>query len=379
MGILHELKGVIFTMRLLSLTIAELRPKIRRILFTFMDAVSSSSPPTHAPTIFGKARNLLGWQGFTFQIPDEWNPGKFSGTRNKGDLRIDDPNGVRIELRWEKTSKAPDVQKSVDNFLKQLEKNAKKNKTAFTAVSNPQVVSKHRKKKDQVTSFGWIGEPDAPASCGYGAAWTCPDCGRIIFTHLLGQKNEKSEKVQKLANEIFTEMECHGEGGWDTWSAFDFRVDIPVEFELKNAKILLNKLDLEWIRPRPIGFHGWGKRPERLRLQRFPVANVLLDGRTLETWSDWNIISKNKQLSFKDATEHTIKNHEGLLYIGHPKDPKSRISLLFFDKILRRVTPAGETLVWNCTESNRIFAFEHEVSNVNVHVPTDVLDGLSCH
>lgn len=344
-----------------------------------MDAVSSSSPPTHVPTVFGKARNLLGWQGFRFHIPDEWNPGKFSGTRSKGDLRIDDPNGVRIELRWEKTSKTPDVQKSVENFLKQLGKNAKKNKAAFNVVSNPQVVSKNRKNKDQITNFGWTGEPDAPASCGYGAAWTCADCGRITFAHLLGHKNEKPEKVQKLANEIFSEMECHGEGGWETWSAFDFQIDIPVEFELKNAKILLNKLDLEWVRPRPIGFYGWGKRPERLRLQRFPVANVLLDGKTLETWSDWNIASKNKQLSLRDAEEQAVKNHEGLLYTGYPKDPKSRISVLFFDKILRRVTPAGEILVWNCADSNRIFVFEHEVSNVNAHVPNDVIDGLSCH
>jgi len=344
-----------------------------------MDVVSSSSPPTFAPTIFGKARNLIGWQGFTFHLPDEWNPGKFSGTRDKGDLRIDDPNGVRIELRWEKSSKTPDVAKSVENFLKQLEKNAKKAKTDFNVASNAQVVSKNRKKKEQVTSFGWTGVPGSEVSCGYGAAWFCPTCERTTFVHLLGQKNEKPEKVQKLASEIFSEMECHGEGGWETWSAFDFKIDIPVEFELKNAKILLNKLDLEWIRPRPMGFYGWGRRAERLRLQRYPVANVLLDGKSLEVWSDWNIASKNKQLALKDATEHAVKNHEGLQYVGYAKDIKSRISVLFFDKILRRVTPAGEIIVWNCADSNRIFVFEHEVSNVNVHVPKDVLDGLACH
>ena len=105
----------------------------------------------------------------------------------------------------------------------------------------------------------------------------------------------------------------------------------------------------------------------------------MLDGKTLEEWSDWNIVSKNKILRVGAAQETLIKGHEGLIYEGGAKDFRSHLTVKLFDKILRRTTPAAQIRVWNCTQSNRIFAFESEVSSANIHVPDDVLDGLACH
>ena len=342
-----------------------------------MNAPAASNP---APSpLFGRARRLLGWQGYTAQLPLEWNPGKFAGKRNNGNLRVDDEDGTRFELRWEETHKTPDVAKSIDNFLKQLEKNAKKNGDPFRVDDKAHTVSRSRKRKEQVTSFGWIGAPDAPASCGYGAAWSCPVCKRVTFAHILGHAGEKSDKIERLAGEILGEMECHGEGGWDTWSAFDLQVEIPTEFELARAQLLLNKIELEWVRPRPTGLYGWGRNAERVRVMRFPVANVLLEGKTLVEWADWNVQHKNKGLALRDATEDEFNGHEGLLYRGPIRDLKARAAVWFFDHLLRRRTPPGEVRVWNCPQSNRLYVLESEVSPVNAHVPGDVLDALACH
>ncbi len=340
----------------------------------------ASAPQTPAPSpLFGRARRLLGWQGYIAHLPTEWNPGKFAGKRASGDIRIDDEDGTRMELRWEETKKTPDVKKSIDNFLKQLEKTAKKNGDEFQIDENAHTVSRGRKRKEQVTSFGWIGAPDAQSSCGYGAAWSCPVCNRVTFAHIVGHAGDKPAKVMRLAGEILTDMECHGEGGWDTWGAFDIQLEIPTEFELKSAQLLLNKIDIEWVRARPTGLYGWGRRAERIRIMRFPVANVLLDGKEIKEWGDWNVQHKNKQLALREATPAEINGHAGLLYRGPVKDLKQRAGVWFFDTIMRRRTPQGEVRVWECPESNRIYVMESEVSPVNAHVPADVLDALACH
>ena len=342
--------------------------------------MSASAPQTPAPSpLFGHNRRLMGWQGYLAHLPESWNPGKFSGKRNNGDIRVDDEDGTRLELRWEETKKTPDVARSIENFLNQLEKAAKKRDEAFQIDENAHTVSKGRKRKEQVTSFGWIGAPDAPSSCGYGAAWSCPVCNRVTFAHVIGHAHEKPGKIMRLASEILTDMECHGEGGWDTWGAFDMQIEIPTEFELKSAQLLLNKIDIEWVRPRPNGLYGLGRRAERLRLMRFPVANVLLDGKSLREWSDWNIQSKNKQLSLREATPDEFDGHKGLFYRGPVKDLKQRLGVWFFDTLMRRRTPQGEVRVWECEDSNRIFALESEVSPVNAHVPADVMDAMACH
>jgi hypothetical protein len=234
------------------------------------------------PLLFGKVRRALGWQGYVTEIPENWNPGKFSGKRAGGDLRVDDENGVRLELRWEQPKKTPDVEKSVSNFLEILAKQAKKRGDDFSVIEDAKVVSRSKKRKDQVISFGWEGAPDAPSSCGFGAAWFCPTCDRVTFAHVLGHRGEKPAKIERLASEILTPLECHGEGGWDSWSLYDLRIEIPTEFELGRAQVLLNKIELEWVRPRPVGLYGWGRRAERLKLSRFPAATALLADSSLK-------------------------------------------------------------------------------------------------
>jgi hypothetical protein len=336
------------------------------------------SVPT-LPLLFGQARRALGWQGYSTEIPETWNPGKFSGTRAKGDLRVDDEGGVRLELRWESTKKTPDVEKSVNNFLQTLDKDAKKRKTAFQIVEGTHIVSKGKKRKDQVTSFGWIGEEKASSSCGFGAAWYCSTCDRVTFAHVVGHPNEKPSKIERMASEILGPLECHGEGGWDAWSLYDVRLEVPAEFELARAQLRLNKIELEWIRPRPIGIYGWGRRPERLKITRFPVASVLLADQSLEDWAIWNVRDKQKVLRLDTGESGNVNGHPAVIYSGGVRDPRVAFSIWVFDKLLRRRTPPGEVRVWNCEHSNRIWAYESEVSPVNLHVARDVLDSLQCH
>ena len=334
---------------------------------------------SNSPLPPGKTRRDLGWQGYSTQVPDGWNPGKFSGTRARGDLRVDDEVGVRLELRWEEAKKVPDVGKSVANFLATLEKEAKRRRQPFQRVEGAKSVSRGKKKQEQVTSFGWIGDPKSPSSCGFGAAWFCPTCGRVTSAHIIGHAGEKAAKIERLAGEILTPLQCHGEGGWDTWSFYGLHIEIPVEFELARAQMLLNRTELEWIRPRPVGIVGWGRRAERLKLERFPAANVLLADVSLSEWANRHALEKKQGLRLSPAGEIEVNGHEAVLLLGGPRDPRVALSVWFFDRLLRRRTPRGEMRVWNCPASNRIWTLESEVSAVNAHVVDDVLGSLACH
>lgn len=341
----------------------------------------SVSPVSSTPLLlFGKARRPLGWQGYSTSVPAGWNPGKYSGTRARGDLRVDDENGVRFELRWEESLKTPDVEKSVANFLQSLQKDAKKRKTTFEIIEDAKVVSRGRKNKQQVTSFGWIGDPKAETPCGFGAAWFCPTCNRVTFAHIVGQPGEKVARIERLAPEILGPLECHGEGGWDKWSFFDFQLEIPTEFELSRAQILLSKIEMEWVRKRPVGIYGWGRRAERLKLWRFPAASALLGDLSLEDWTRFNLLDSHKQLVYSGPAEAgRVNGHDALRYEGRIKDPRQWVPVWFFDKLLRRVTPRPTLQVWDCPVSNRIWALESEVSRANLHVGRQALDSLQCH
>src|SRR5688572_26982158 len=98
---------------------------------------STSSPhsPAHGhsrrlPELFARETQLFGWQGLTAITPHDWTLRSFSGTHDKGSLRLVDDETLRLEILWEKPRAGADVAKSIDGFLSGLEKEAKKKKKA---------------------------------------------------------------------------------------------------------------------------------------------------------------------------------------------------------------------------------------------------------
>jgi len=340
-------------------------------------SVESRHKSGSMPEMLGRERHLVGWQGMTMVVPANWNPGKFGGDRKKGDLRLDDEDTARMELRWEASPSTPNVAKSVEDFLKRISKEGKKHGTELKILEDARPVSRNRKEKEQITNFGWIGSPNQAVGCGYGVSWYCETCKRVTFAHVLARGGEKPAKLERLAGEVLTSLECHGDGGWDVWSAFDVKLEIPEEFELTKARLLLNQVELAWARSAP-GFTRF-KRPERLALRRYPVANVILDRRDLRAWAEENLRWNNKQLALGAPEEAPAGIHTGLLFQGGPRDPRSRLLRGLSDLVRRQKTPPGEVLTWHCAKSNRIWVLESELTADNAHVARDVLESIDCH
>lgn len=332
------------------------------------------------PELFARDTHLLGWQGLTVNMPVNWNPRSFSGDHTKGNLRVADEEGLRLEVLWEQPQRTADIQKSIEKFLANLANAAKKNRKHFEVIENPKLVNAERKGKPQLVNFGWMGERGDPeASQGWGVAWECPECSRVTVAHVVGRGAEKRDRIQRLASEVLSTLECHGSGGWETWGVFDLQLEVPEQFQMSNAKLLISRLEFEWTKAAPPPPRGWIQPSERIALLRLPVANVVLENESLEKWTERVVARPHKRMRFGKPQEITVHGHHALLLQGRPRDFKRRITTWILDRILRRRTPPGELRVWSCEESNKIFALSSELSQRNLHVTQDVLDSLECH
>ena len=352
-------------------------------------AHSTSSLPVkrsklRLPALFARDTQLFGWQGLSLTVPANWSLTSFGGDAAAGHARVDDEDGPRLELRWEQPKGAVDVERSIEAFLARLEREAKKKQQQFAIAAHPHLVSKSRKRKDQLVNYGWTGDPEENTNQqGWGVAWHCNDCNRIMVAHIIGRGHEPEDKVQRLASEVLSSLECHGHGGWQTWSLFELQLEIPEEFVLGTAKLMTGRIEIDWQRVLkgkfPLNHLPALHRLERVSLRRLAAANVLLESETLEEWTTRVIGRGNQRYALGQSVAAETHGHAGFVLHGAPRDLRRRIVTWGGDLIRRRRTPLVEARVWHCEESNKIFVLECEMTLANVHVGADVLDSLKCH
>ena len=319
----------------------------------------------------------LGWQGFFLEPPAGWHLAQFRGSHSEGSLRVDDGDGPRLELRWESPLKTIDLERSIAGFVERLAKQAKKKKQPFQAADHPAIVAKSRKPNLPLVNFGWTGDAcDELAAHGWGTAWQCGVCGRVVVAHLIGRGREKPRQAQQLAGELFGSMTCHGRGGWGRWSVFGLKVDTPEAFSFARANLQTGRLEIEWRRAPQPGLTGWKSRPERLVLRRFAAANVLLDGDTLADWLPRHL-PKSKSTQFSNLEEISGPGEDAVLMTGRPGSAGQRLFLAGRARLLRRPPGQIQLRCWLDAEQNKILSLESELLPENAHVQGDVLESVS--
>lgn len=313
-------------------------------------------------------------------VPADWNLASFGGDAERGNLRIDDPDGPRLELRWEQPKGDIDLESSVARFLEQLERQAQKKKEKFTLATNPMVLDANHGGREEMVNFGWSGEPGAVlAGQGWGVSWRCGECGRVVVAHLLGRGREKPDRVRRLAGDILATLDCHGHGGWQTWSVFGLRLEVPEEFRLSHARLLTGRIELEWVRPAPPPPRGWFRVAERVGVTRITAANLVLEGRSLAGVAQTDVARTYRKLRFNRGEAATIHGHEGWLLEGVLRDVRLLVRQWVLDRLLRRRTPRAQLRVWHCPTSNKLYGLCCAVAQDNGHICPDMLDSLECH
>ncbi len=341
---------------------------------------TSPTSPAPLPALFSASTHLLGWQGLTITLPEDWNLTTFAGNDLSGNLRADDGDGPRLELRWEQPKGSPDLERSIDQFLEKLEKDAKKRDREFRRAKDPKLVQRSRKRKSQLVNFGWIGErSEELVGQGWGLGWQCAECNRVVVAHLIGRGLENPGKMQRLASEVLDTLECHGSGGWRTWGAYGLQMELPEEFQLGRAKLMTGRLDLEWIKAPPAPPAGWIAARERIAIRRMAAANVVLAHESFGDWTERIIKNAGKEYRYNEQEETTVRAHKAVLLRGRLRDLKKYVQQRALGFLMRRPTIPVETFVWHCEESNKLYALDCEMSHLNTHVPRDVLDSIECH
>jgi hypothetical protein len=349
------------------------------------DPISESAPRARLPELFGREAHLFGWQGITLFTPCDWSLAAFSGDYSKGNLRLADEDGVRLELLWERPKQTPNVARSIELLLQNIAREAKKKKHAFEAVGSVTLLSRARREhadKEQISSFGWIGDKADVAAHGFGAAWYCPQSERVIVAHVLGRAVQSPDKTRRLAAEVLNSCRSHAEGGWQTWSVFDLQLEVPEEFHLVAAKLQTGRLELDWERvkaPDPLQFlspRTWATRPERIGLRRLSAANVVLENESLEEWARRVARFMFKPYSLGAPVAERVLGTEGFRMKGALRDLRRRWRGQIFDWLLRRRRAAPSARVWRDEEANKLFVLLCDLENQNAHVANDVLDSI---
>jgi len=337
------------------------------------------------PELFGRETQLLGWQGISAIIPADWNLASFAGDLDKGNFRLTDDEGLRLEVFWEKPKGTPDVEKSIALLLSNIEREAKKKKHSFEAIEKPKLIPTSRKEhadKDQLLNFGWKGDADQDVSHGWGAAWHCAGSRRVVVAHIVGRRNENGDKTRRLAAEVLSSMQSKGVGGWQTWSAFGLQLEIPEEFQLTGAKLQTGRLEFDWQRVRPhapLSFaspRDWFRREERIGLRRLSAANVVLEVDSLEEWARRVAAVMFKKFRFWKWDEANVGGEKACASRGQLKDLRRVFIGSIFDFVMRRPARPPELLVWHNEQDNKIFVLLCDLRDVNAHVKTDLLDSL---
>jgi hypothetical protein len=331
------------------------------------------------PPLFGRERRLLGWQGLTLTHPAEWFLRSFGGTHDKGSLRMTDDEGLRLEMLWETPRAMADVPASIQKFIDALGKSAKKSKQPFKQIENPDILPRKKRDRVQTTNFGWSGtSADPQASHGWGAAWQCETCGRVVVGHIVGRPSEASGKNLKLAAEVLGSAACHGTGGWETWSFFGLRLDLPEEFRLGRAKLLAGRLECEWIRAAPavMALPPWTRFDERIAIVRLAAANILLENEELRDYVLRTLANPDRKRAFDIGTEASFNGHEGWQFRGRPRDWRRRALHAWGTRRSRKKPPAYVLRAWRDEAANKIFVLDTELRPDNAHAAQDVLDSL---
>jgi hypothetical protein len=199
----------------------------------------------------------IGWQKITLQVPADWNLAGIGGDARNGYLRIDGPDRPRVEVKWETPAKAVNVSTTIDTYLKDLQKKARKQRLGLTVEPDVKLLSKRHKRKSSLQCFAWRGDVQA-----YGVIWYCPQCSRVTMAQVSGGLDEN---LKPLALDILRSLEDHSREGWDVWSVYGLLCHVPSDFELQGQQLVTGLTQ----------FH-FARRQSLINVSRYGLADVVL-------------------------------------------------------------------------------------------------------
>ncbi|RLF19232.1 MAG: hypothetical protein DRZ82_06375 [Thermoprotei archaeon] len=296
----------------------------------------------------------FGWRMLEFEVPESWEISVDSKGKDYAYFRLDYVY-PRLEVKWEKISKKrpPSLKTSVEEYLKEMEKKAKKSGAQYKLVNLREVkVMSHPALSFYVRSSGET----------LGVCWCCPDTERLVLLQLIFRP-EEYHQMYPIFKRLLRTIRCHKKGPW-LWYFYGLYVRIPQEYELEDhkftpafSKVKFKKEDMGLI----VAYHN--------------IANVVLEEyRSVDGWfknfCKPRIFEDLGSLKLVNVESFSINGHDGRKYIY-----KSRFS--FFKKLLVL------SFSWLCNASNRLinltFYLPEKMYSIVSEEIEEILYSSKCH
>ena len=312
-----------------------------------------------SPSDTSQPTQLLGWQGLTLTVPADWSVGSVSGDKTEGYLRLDGPDSPRLEIRWSESKGAPELTKTVQRYLTSLQRD-KKQPQPVEVDTDSRFISKRKVNKDDMRAFTWKGQ-----SAGYGVAWYCKQCSRVVIAQALGRPDEKD--LEDRAVRLLSSIEDHPRGDWTTWSLYDLHTEVPRAFDQAGVNLRAGLTELTFKRD-----------TEKLVVARWGMAEVARRGQSLESWARRQF-QKQWQPFHPTGEAATFRGHEALTVTGQSTQPFGLVVRL--GRHVARKDHADQLVahIWHCEPTNRLYVVYGIVDVMHRSLLEEIRDRTRCH
>jgi hypothetical protein len=301
---------------------------------------------------------LIGWQGVTVTVPADWSVGAVSGDKTEGYLRLDGPDLPRLEVRWSQSKGAPDLSKTVQKYLSSLQRD-KKQPESVTVDAESRFLSKRKVGKDDMRAFTWTGK-----QAGYGVAWYCKPCGRVIIAQALGRPDEKN--LEDRAVQLLSSLDDHPRGDWTTWALYDLHTEIPKEFDQSAVNLRAGLTELTFKR-----------ESEKVVVARWGMAEIARAGQSLDAWARRQF--QKQWQSFRPLGEPaTFRSHEALTVTGASTQPLGLVVRLGRHVAHQVYADQLVAHIWHCEPTNRLYVVYGIVDVANRSLLEEIRDRTRC-
>jgi hypothetical protein len=303
--------------------------------------------------------SVIGWQGYTLTVPDDWTIAGIGGDHQEGYLRLDGPDMPRCELKWFADKASADISSAVETYLKDLTRKRRRRDPKVTVHRDTRLLGKRRGSRSQLECFGW--ESDRQA---LGAAWRCTTCGRTTIAQVLGPLDEP---LEELAQEVLLSVTDHPREGWTTWSAYGLTCEVPEEFVLDGQRMMAGLIEL-----------NFALETERISILRWGMASVALANTNLLDWSKKELAKRLKTWDCR-YEETEIHGHAAIAVAGDPAPLPARVKRFVFHCLRKPYGSNARVHVWHCEPEKKIHAIECIIDDSRLDLPEELSRRIPCH
>lgn len=301
----------------------------------------------------GNAKQV-GWQGYTVQVPADWDLTGYSGTSGEGYFRVDDGENLSLEVKWatEKAArsflpwgkpeevKTPDVEVRRESYFKRLRDTAKKKKLTLSTknMDAPRGITQNRSERT-VAGFVWTSDKRA-----IGAIWYCAVCHRVTIAQVTGDVSGKGGLIGK-ADAVLGSLRCHDETpGRRVWAIYDLATVVPTDFELATAQLMNVYLRLSFVK----------NATTRLSVEQWSVANVARKEAYLDDWVAANAKGELRGARYR-VSESMVRGLAAVSYTGGPAFGQPMIEVVQEATRFQKPATRFSGLAWEDEPANKMY------------------------